>query len=48
MIIVTVEEIPFKYVRFDKVGFFQKVRYVFQISISPKKNLPKNYPELEI
>ena len=28
-----------------KVAFFQKVRCVFQIS---KKNIPKNYPELEI
>ena len=26
-----------------KVAFFQKVRFVFQIS---KKNIPKNYPEL--
>ena len=31
-----------------KVAFFQKVQYVFQISKSPKKNIPKNYPELEI
>ena len=31
-----------------KVGFFQKVRFVFQISKSPNKNIPKNYPELEI
>ena len=29
-----------------KGGFFQKVRFVFQISKSPKN--PKNYPELEI
>ena len=31
-----------------KVAFFQKVRCVFQISKSPKKNIPKNYPGLEI
>ena len=31
-----------------KVAFFQKVRFVFQISKSPKKNIPKRYPELEI
>ena len=31
-----------------KGGFFQKVRFVFQISKSQKKNIPKNYPELEI
>ena len=31
-----------------KVAFFQKVRFVFQISQSPKKIIPKNYPELEI
>ena len=31
-----------------KVAFFQKVRFVFQISKSQKKNIPKNYPELEI
>ena len=31
-----------------KVAFFQKVRFVFQISKSLKKNIPKNYPELEI
>ena len=31
-----------------KGGFFQKVQFVFQISKSPKKNIPKNYPELEI
>ena len=30
-----------------KVSFFQKVRFVFQISQSPKKIIPKNYPELE-
>jgi hypothetical protein len=30
-----------------KVAFFQKVRFVFQISKSPEKNIPKNYPELE-
>jgi hypothetical protein len=31
-----------------KVAFFQKVRLVFQNSQSPKKTIPKNYPELEI
>ena len=31
-----------------KVAFFQKVRFVFQISQSPKKIVPKNYPKLEI
>ena len=31
-----------------KVFFFQKVRFVFQISKSPKNIIPKNYPELEI
>ena len=31
-----------------KMAFFQKVRCVFQISKSPKKYIPKNYPELEI
>jgi hypothetical protein len=31
-----------------KVVFYQKVRFVFQISQSPKKIIPKNYPELEI
>ena len=31
-----------------KVASLQKVRLVFQISKSPKKNFPKNYPELEI
>ena len=31
-----------------KGGFFQKVQCVFQISKSPKRNIPKNYPELEI
>ena len=30
----------------SKGGIFQKVRFVFQISKSPKN--PKNYPELEI
>ena len=30
-----------------KVAFFQKVRCVFRISKSPKKYIPKNYPELE-
>ena len=33
---------------FLKGAFFQKVRFVFQISQSPKKIIPKNYPELEI
>ena len=28
--------------------FFQKVQLVFQISQSLEKNIPKNYPELEI
>jgi hypothetical protein len=32
----------------SKGAFFQKVRFVFRISKSPKKNIPKNYPELEI
>ena len=31
-----------------KVASFQKVRFIFQISKSPKKIIPKNYPELEI
>ena len=31
-----------------KGGFFQKVQFVFQISQSLKKNIQKNYPELEI
>ena len=31
-----------------KVAFFQKVRCVSQISKSPKKIIPKNYPGLEI
>ena len=31
-----------------KGGFFQKVQFVFQISKFPKKDIPKNYPELEI
>ena len=31
-----------------KVAFFQKVQFVFRISKSQKKNIPKNYPELEI
>ena len=31
-----------------KVAFFQKVRCVFQISKSQKKNIPNHYPELEI
>ena len=33
---------------FLKVAFFQKVRFVFQISKSQKENIPKSYPELEI
>ena len=31
-----------------KVAFFQKVRFVFQISKSQKIYIPKSYPELEI
>ena len=31
-----------------KVAFFQKVRFAFQISKSPKKITPNHYPELEI
>ena len=31
-----------------KVPFFQKVRIIVQISQSPKKDIQKNYPELEI
>ena len=31
-----------------KVAFFQKVQFVFEISKFPKKDNPKNYPELEI
>jgi hypothetical protein len=31
-----------------KVAFIQKVRFVFQISKSPKKYIPNYYPELEI
>ena len=31
-----------------KVAFFQKVRCVFQISKSPKENIPKHHSELEI
>ena len=34
--------------KLEKVPFFQKVRFVFQISQSPKKIIPKNYPDLEI
>ena len=30
------------------VPLIQKVRFVFQISQSTQKNIPKNYPELEI
>ena len=33
---------------FLKVTFFQKVWFIFQISGSPKKNIPKTYPELEV
>ena len=33
---------------FLKVAFLQKVQSVFQTSKSPKTNIPKNYPELEI
>ena len=29
-----------------KVASFQKIRFIFKISKSPKKNIPKNYPEL--
>jgi hypothetical protein len=29
-------------------AFFQRVRFIFQISQSPPTNIPKNYPELEI
>ena len=39
---------PSDILRFPKGFFFQKVQFVFQISQSPKKNIPKNYPELEI
>ena len=31
-----------------KGGFFQKVRFLFQISQSSEKIIPKDYPELEI
>ena len=31
-----------------QVAFFQRVRFVFQISQSPQKIIPKNYSELEI
>ena len=30
------------------VPFIQRVIFVFQITQSPKKSIPKNYPELEI
>ena len=30
------------------MAFFQRVQFVFQISQSSKKKIPKNYPELEI
>ena len=39
---------PNYYLLMLKVAFFQKVRCVFQISKSPKKIIPKNYPGLEI
>ena len=47
---VTEKENTFEYFapQLLKVAFFQKVRCVFQISKSPKKYVPKNYPELEI
>ena len=32
----------------DKGTFFQKVRFIFQISQSPPKIIQKNYPEFEI
>ena len=32
----------------SKGCFFQKVRFVFKISQSPKRNIPKNYPKPEI
>ena len=41
-------EVPLTPSYSTKGGFFQKVRFVFQISQSPKKIIPKNYPELEI
>ena len=31
-----------------KVAFFQKVRFVFKVFKSAKKNIPDHYPELEI
>ena len=31
-----------------KVAFFRKMKFVFQISQSPMKIIPKNYSELEI
>jgi hypothetical protein len=31
-----------------KGAFFQKVRFIFQLSQSPKRNIRKIYPELEI
>ena len=40
--------VEFQRWRVLKVAFFQKLRFVFQISKSQKKNIPKNYPELEI
>ena len=45
VIIVRISALLLPYI---KVAFFQKVRCVFQISKSPKKYIPKNYPELEI
>ena len=38
----------YHYIRKAKGGFFQKVQFVFQISKSPKINIPKNYPEIKI
>ena len=32
--------------KLGKGAFFQKVRLIFQISQSPKKIIPKNYPDL--
>ena len=41
--------VPWTYIIVQtKGGFFQKVRFFFQITQSPKKNIPKSYPELEI
>ena len=35
--------LTFENLYFVKGGFFQKVRFAFQISKSPKKNIPKNF-----